>query len=97
MTTTTMTHAEGRRLTIERKAFRRAVANGTASWSDRMPKPTRRFGAGLGEKHPIHRLPVTISDMEWWAHETAMAESRELEQRAGEFEAQTRLEGSGIL
>lgn len=70
-----------------------AKAETTASarqWPAR--KPTRPFGEGLGERHPIHRAPVSISDMEWWAEESRRAEERELEQRYGEFVAESRLE-----
>ena len=113
MTTTQMTHTEGRELAIARKRFRREVAMGRASWTDRLPvspempsgppvAPVRQtlkrtFGQGLGERHPIHRLPVTISDYEWWAAECAKAESRELERRAGEFEAAARIEAGCLM
>lgn len=40
MTTTQMTHADGKDLAIERKRFRREVAAGRASWADRLPKET---------------------------------------------------------
>lgn len=40
MTTTQMTHADGKDLAIERKRFRREVASGRASWSDRLPAET---------------------------------------------------------
>jgi hypothetical protein len=61
-------------------------------------QPLKRvFGEGILASRPSHRLPVTISDYEWWAEESRKAESRELEQRAGEFEAMNRLECSGVM
>lgn len=99
-----MSTLQYRKVTVDLKAARNAVNAGRASWRlygpflpSPAPKAPRVFGQGLGEKHPIYRAPVAISDMAWWDEECRKAEDRDLEQRAGEWEAANRLEAGGIL
>jgi hypothetical protein len=34
------------------------------------PRPATQFGAGILPTYPTHRLPVLVSDLEWWAQES---------------------------
>ena len=63
MTTTTMTHAEGRELAIARKRFRREVAMGRASWTDRLPAhPEMAQGAPVAPvRQPLAGKPYSNS------------------------------------
>jgi hypothetical protein len=100
-----------RKVTLDLRAARFAVNAGLASWRKYdlgvaaptpkpAPKPTPKatpFGQGILASRPSYRSPVALSDMQWWADECANAEARDLEQRAGEFEAANRLEMGGVL
>lgn len=96
----------GHQATVERQLDRRAVESGRAYWLCSKKKyvvevsqPTtppvkhvrKRFGESILPTYPRYRLPVSISDYEWWATEAHREEERELDRRFEEFRAQERL------
>lgn len=101
MTTTTMSHSEGRALSIARKAARREINAGRARWTvvdgrivlEPIAPKAKTFGEGLGERHPIHRSPVSLTDMAWWQEESRRAEDREWDILAEIAEADAKTDG----
>jgi hypothetical protein len=55
-------------------------------------KKVRRFGEGLGERHPVYRAPVNLSDMAWWEEEAQREQDREIDRMYEAYRTQERLE-----
>jgi len=56
-------------------------------------RPARRpFGAGLGERSPVYRSPVAISDLMWWESEAQREQDLLIDRLGREYEAQQRME-----
>jgi len=100
---------ESKLATVARKKDRIAVQAGRARWLLERPRsveviqPTtppvkherRPFGEGLGERNPVYRSPVALSDLAWWEAENARDEDREIARMEERFIAQGRLD-SGL-
>ena len=56
-----------------------------------LPRARRPFGEGLGERNPVYRAPVSLSDMAWWEEEANREIERDLDRRFAEYQAQERL------
>jgi hypothetical protein len=60
-------------------------------------RSARPFGQGLGERHPVHRSPVSTTDLAWYEEQAAREEDLLIDRLAAEAETMDRLEYAGCF
>jgi hypothetical protein len=58
----------------------------------RVPLSKKPFGAGLGERNPVHRAPVSVADLTWYEEQASREEELMFDRLGREYEAQQRME-----